>query len=197
MTGNGKYIILSAGVIYLLKRWLLLALALFFAVGAHLRPQWDYEIAGERLVPCGVRASTIAEETAREAAGEILRGAVMPPEVHRRLRLSFRRPKEDARLLSDALLRATEGVVRRDEVRVDGVRLGWVEDGGALREGLRDYIANTLPSWASGGVLTRELSTRPLYTREGYVTDTRDMLLLVTGVAPVFYFDDSGRFARA
>ena len=179
------------------RRWLPLALALLFAVSAHLRPQWEYEVAGERLAPCGLRASALAEETARETAEEILRGGVAPPEVRKRLRLSFRRPETDARLLADTLLRATEGVVRRDEVRVDGVRLGWVADGGELREALRNYIANTLPTWASGGVLSRALAVRPLYTREGCLTAPRDMLMLVTGAAPVFYYDGTGRFARA
>ena len=188
---------LTKEVVFLLKQWLLLGFALLFTVGAHLRPQWEYEVAGQTLPPCGLRASTLAEETARAASEEILRGAAVLPEVHRRLRLSLRRPEADACLLSDALLCATEGVVRRDEVRVDGVRLGWVEDGGALREGLRDYIANTLPTWASGGVLTRELTVRPLYTHDGYLTAPRDMLLLVTGAAPVFYYDETGRFARA
>ena len=176
---------------------LLLTLALLFAVGAHLRPQWEYEVAGERLAPVGLRASALAEEAAGEAAEEILQGRALPPEFRRRLRLSFRRPAGDGRLLADALLRATGGVVRRDEVRVDGIRLGWVADGGAFRETLRDYIANTLPTWASGGVITRELAIRPLYTREGYLTAPGDMLLLVTGMAPVFYFDETGRFARA
>ncbi len=184
-------------VVFMLRQWLMLALALLLAAGSHLRPQWEYEVAGEILAPCGFRASALAEETAREASEEILRGAAVPPEVRRRLRLSFRRPAGDACRLSDALLRATGGIVRQDEVRVDGVRLGWVEDGKALREGLRDYIANTLPTWASGGVLTRELEIRALYTRESYVTDPRDMLLLVAGAAPVVYFNGTGRFARA
>ena len=85
----------------------------------------------------------------------------------------------------------------RDEVRVDGVRLGWVADGEALREAVSRYIADTCPAWASGGVLSRELAIRRLYTRDGYLTPEKDMLLLVTGAAPVFYYDGTGRFARA
>ena len=111
--------------------------------------------------------------------------------------MRFSKPSSDARQLTDTLLRATAGIVLRDEVRVDGVPLGWVADGEALREALTAYISNTLPVWASGGVLSRELAIRRLYTRDGYLTPTGDMVLLITGAAPVFYYDQTGRFARS
>ena len=59
------------------------------------------------------------------------------------------------------------------------------------------YIRGTLPAWASGGVLSGELTLRSLYTRDAYLTAERDMLLLITGAAPVFYYDQAGRYARA
>ena len=182
----------------MLKKGFLLLAALLFAVCAHLRPVYTYELAGERIAPgCGPRAASLAERTARAAAEELLRGECAPLPVTKRLRLSFRRPAGDARQLSDALLRTVAGVAVRDEVRVNGRRLGWVADGDALLEALGGYIQDTLPTWASGGVLNGELTIRRLYTRDGYLTGQRDMLLLITGAAPVFYYDQTGRYARA
>jgi len=182
----------------MLKKGLLLSAALLFAVCVHLRPCWRYELdalpAGSRF---GLRAAALAEETAQRAAEEILSGSAALPEARRHLRFTLRRPASDARPLTDALLRSTNGVVRRDEVRVDGVRLGWVEDSAALYTALDGYIVNTLPTWASGGTLSRALTTRRLYTREGYLTPAGDMLLLVTGAAPVFYHDEAGYSAWA
>lgn len=189
---------LTAEVISLVKKSLMLLAALLFCAASHLRPCVDCEIDGAGTVPgCSLRAAARAERAARAAAEEILPGPAALPGVNRHLRLRLRRAEGDARLLSDALLRATEGVAVRDEVRVDGKRLGWVADGAALREALAEYIGNTLPTWAEGGVLTRELTIRTLYTRSRPLTATRDMLLLITGAAPVFYYDAAGRYARA
>ena len=110
---------------------------------------------------------------------------------------SLRRPSEDDEVATDALLRATEGIAVRDHVYVGGRPLGYVRDWEALRERLRGFIADTRPTWASGGTLGAELTIRRQYTREGYVTPLGDMLLLITGAAPVFYYDGTGRFARA
>lgn len=182
----------------MLKKSVLLVLALLFAVGAHLRPGCDYTLDGVRVASgLSPRAAKQAELAARDAAEEILREGAALPTPEKRTRLRFSRPASDARALTDALLRATEGISLRDEVRIDGTRLGWVADGAALREALSAYITNTLPTWASGGVLSRELGIRRLYTRDGYLTAQGDMLLLITGAAPVFYYDQTGRFARA
>lgn len=186
------------GVPTLLKKAVLLLAALLLTVGAHLRPCCDYTLDGERIASgLSPGAAQRAELAVRDASEEILRENAPLPVFQKRTRLRFARPSEDARTLTDALLRATEGIVSRDEVCVDGIRLGWVADGEALREALRDYITNTLPAWASGGVLSREPGIRRLYTRDGYLTAQRDMVLLVTGAAPVFYFDQAGRYARA
>ena len=177
---------------------MVLALALLFAVGAQLRPVCDVELEGEALaIGCSPGALRRAERTARLTAEEILRGEAELPTLRRRIRLSFRRPSEDGGLLADALLRATEGIAVRDHVYVGGRPLGYVRDGEALRERLRGFIADTRPTWASGGTLGAELTIRRQYTREGYVTPLGDMLLLITGAAPVFYYDGTGRFARA
>ena len=186
------------GVPTVLKKTVLLLITLLFAVGSHLRPCCDYTLGGVPIA-AGFAPGTArqAELTVRDAAEEILREGAPLPAFQKHTRLRFKRPSEDMRVLTDALLRATDGIVRRDEVRVEGVRLGWVADGEALREALHEYITNTLPAWASDGVLSRELGIRRLYTRDGYLTAQSDMVLLVTGAAPVFYYDQTGRYARA
>ena len=182
----------------MLRKSLLLLAALLFAAGANLRPVCCYELAGEPIAPgCGIRTAARAERAAQAAAEEILRFEAGPGKVTKRLRLSLRRPLGSAPELSAALLAATPGIALRCEVRVDGRRLGWVEDGEALQEALGRYIRGTLPTWASGGVLSGELTLRSLYTRDAYLTAERDMLLLITGAAPVFYYDQTGRYARA
>lgn len=185
-------------VMLMFRKTILLAAALLFAVCAHLRPCYDCNLDGVPLASgYSPRVLAAAEHATRDTAEEILRESAALPTFRRRLRFTFRRPSRDTGALTDALLRSIDGVVLRDEVRVDGERLGWVSDGGALREALGGYIANTLPTWASGGVLSRSLEIRRLYTRDGYLTSQRDMVLLVTGAAPVFYYDGAGRFARA
>lgn len=182
----------------MLKKGFLLLAALLFAVCAHLRPVYACVLSDGTVAPrCGVWDCFLGERAAREAAEEILRGGAVSPVVSKRLAFSFRKPAGDARQLSDALLRATTGAARRDEVRVNGQLLGWVEDGEALKEALGSYIQNTRPAWASGGVLNGDLTIRRLYTRAAHLTAQRDMLLLITGAAPVFYYDQTGRYARA
>lgn len=180
------------------KKAALLFAALLFAIGAHLRPCYDYDLGGI-CIASGIAPGTaaFAEHAARDAAEELLPAHAVLPAFHKRLRLRFSRPSVDARPLTDVLLRATEGIVLRDEVRVDGVRLGWVADGETLHTELSAYISGTLPAWASGGILSRELRIQRFYTRDGYLTPPGDMVLLITGAAPVFYFDQAGRFARA
>ena len=165
------------------KKAFLLCAALLFAVCAHLRPCWVYE----GLPPFTLRAAALAEETAQRAAEEILSGPAAASGLSRRLRFTLRRPVGDARLLTDKLLCATEGIVKRDRVRVGGEMLGWVADGDSLLAALGTCVEKPLPVWASGGGLSRELTIERRYTREGYLTPNGDMLLLLTGAAPVFY----------
>ena len=182
----------------MLKKSLLLLTALLFAVCAHLRPVCTLVFSDGTSAPgCGVWNCLLAERAAHAAAEEILRGVAVSPAAEKRLHLSLKQPAADARRVSDALLRAVPGVALRDEVRVNGRMLGWVEDGEALREALGVYIRDTRPAWASGGVLNGELTLRRLYTRDTHLTGQRDMLLLITGAAPVFYYDQTGRYARA
>ena len=179
------------------KRMLLLLLAAGLTVGANLRHCWEFCPDRGETISCSPHAAQLAIHAAEAAAEEILPGQAARPSLVRKLRLTLRKREEDPRPLADALLRGMEGIVTGDEVRVDGKRLGFVADGAALRAAVGNYIANTLPTWACGGVLSRELSIRRCYTRAGCLTTDGDMVLLITGMAPVFYFDGMGKYARA
>ena len=158
--------------------WLLAALLLFAAANVRLR--WDCEVAGETLaLGCSARAAQRAAEAARAAAEEILL------------------PSREAAELTDALLRATPGIALREDVYLGGQRVGAVTDAAAFRQKLRGYIDNTVPDWAWGGVLSKPLRVERRWGRTGYASAPGDMVLLVTGIAPVFYYDAEGNYATA
>ena len=77
-------------------------------------------------------------------------------------------------------------------VYVGGVRLGSVPDSAEFQTGLDSYIRNTMPTWAVNGYLSRGVEFRTQYSRTGSETNEDDMILLVTGMAPVLYSDGSG-----
>ena len=182
----------------MIRKALALFFALVFAVGAHLRPACDYELAGERLaLGCSPAAGRKAMAAAEAAAEEILREGAALPTVRRHVRLRLRRPEQEAQVLSDAILRAVPGVAVQQAVYVGGVRVGAVREGEDFPGRLQRYIENTLPTWASGGALGRELVVRAQYGRAGWETEPEDMLLRVTGMVPVLYYDGSGRVATA
>ena len=182
----------------MIRKTLALTAALLLVLGAHLRPICDYEIAGKRQgLALSPEAGRMAMEAARAAAEEILPGPAALPAVRRHVRLRLRSPERDAGLLSDAVLRATPGVTVSRAVYVGGHLLGAVAEEEDFRARLQRYIENTLPTWACGGALSRELVLRTQYSRAGRETEPEDMLLLVTGKVPVLYYDDSGRVAAA
>ena len=155
------------------KKSMALTFALLFAVGAHLRPVCDVSLAGEPVARgCSLQTVREAERAAAATAEEILRDDALPPLFERRVRLSFRRPGRETRPLTDALLRAT----------AKKAAASWTTAEGA---------------GAKGGTLAAPLTIRRLYTRADYAASEADMLLLITGAAPVFYCDGAGRFARA
>ena len=176
--------------------WLLAALLLFTA--ANVRLCWDCEVAGETLpLGCSARAAQRAAEAARAAAEEILPGEAALPQMMRRARLTLRLPEREAPGLVDALLLATPGVALREYVYLGGERVGAVTDAAAFRVKLRSYIDNTVPDWAWGGVLSKPLRVERCWGRTGYASAPGDMVLLVTGIAPVFYYDAEGNYATA
>ena len=176
--------------------WLLAALLLFAA--ANVRIRWDCEVAGERLpLGCSARAAQRAAEAAYAAAEEILPGKAALPKAKAHLRLTLRLPSREAAELADALLRATPGIALREDVYLGGQRVGAVTDAAAFREKLRGYIDNTVSDWAWGGVLSKPLRVERCWGRTGYASTPGDMVLLVTGIAPVFYYDAKGNYATA
>jgi hypothetical protein len=182
----------------MIRKTLALGTALLFVLGAHLRPACDYTLAGKELaLGCSPTAGRLAIEAAEAAAEEILPGNARLPAVQRQLRLRLRRPEQDARVLSDALLRATPGITVNQAVYVGGVRMGAIREGVDFPAQLHRYIENTLPTWACGGALSSGLVLRTQYSRAGRETEPGDMLLLVTGRAPVLYYDEDGKIAAA
>ncbi|MCR5577462.1 MAG: hypothetical protein K6F56_10675 [Oscillospiraceae bacterium] len=187
---------LTKEVMAVLKKTMLLLAALLLCAAANLRVQYDVEVAGETLaLGCSAGAVKRAEDAARAAAEEILPRNAALPEAKRRLRLTLRKPAEEARPLTDALLRATEGVALRENVILGDRRIGAVTDAAAFRARLRGYIENTVPDWAWGGVLSKPLRIERCWGRTGYASTPGDMVLLVTGVAPVLYYDAEGNYS--
>ncbi len=178
------------------KNLALLGLALLMLFAAHLHLSCRVTVNGERLegqyAPAALkRAQRIAAETAEE----LLPGTVPAPACRRSWRLSLRPADGDGAQLTDALIRSYPGIVLADGVLVNGIRLGTVESGSLLCERLRDDILNQMPNAAVFGNISGELRICPVYSRSGHETNYEDMILLISGMAPVIYVDDSGKLA--
>ena len=178
------------------SRWLPITLALIGLLCANLRAQYRVCVNGAEL-PGSYSAAVLrrCERAAAAAADEILREEAVPPAAERRLRLSFRRPENDAQALTDALLRATPGLTCADAVCVNGLRLGTVADGQALCSRLRETILEQMPVTAVSGNISGQLSLRRVYTRAETLDTPDELLPQITGMAPVIYLDGSGRLA--
>lgn len=177
-------------------RGVLLLLALLALLGAHLHPQYRVSVDGAELPGCySAAALRQGQRAAEEAAGEILRYEAKMPAVERRLRLGLRPAEDDVKALTAALLRPVSGIKEADAVYVNGVRLGTVADGERFCERLRDAIRSQMPLAAVSGNISGRLELRRVYARADANTDDADMVLLVTGMAPVIYLDQNGRLA--
>lgn len=186
-------VMLTSEVVRILKKSFILSLALLFAIGSHLRPRLDFTVAGQRIdTACSIAAAKAAQTAALAAAEEILPGRASLPDFEKHMRLSFRRSADNAPLLCDSLLCATDGVLSGNIVYVDGLRLGVVEDAASFRSQFAQYIDNTLPTWAKGGSI-RGMTLIPRYTRASFEVSDNDMIMLVTGLSPVMYYDGKGR----
>ena len=127
------------------------------------------------------------------AAEEILPGEASLPLLKKSYRLSFKLPEGSDSTLIDALLQATQGIELVDMVYVNGERLGSVEDSAQLFERLRSFIRSQMPLAAVSGTISGELSIRHRYSRQAQHTAYGDMVLLISGMAPVIYISDSGK----
>ena len=174
------------------KKLLLLVLALMFMAFSNLRVCCRLTVDGE-AVPGSFSpvSADIAVTAAERAAEEILPGSADMPDTERHYMLSLSRPDGSRAELADALLTVNSAVY------VGGVRLGSVPDSAEFQTGLNSYIRNTMPTWAVNGYLSRGVEFRTQYSRTGSETNEDDMILLVTGMAPVLYSDGSGYVSMA
>lgn len=180
------------------KKLLLSALALGFALAANTHLCCSLRVDGQELAGLYAPADTDRARTAAAAAAEeIVAGPAQTPRFQRRYCLSLRPAAGTVPEVSAALLDTTPGVERSEGVYVSGVYLGSVQSREALLSSLRQFIAGQLPTWAESGYLSQELNTRPQYGRTGSQTPVEDMVLLVSGMAPVMYSDGQGHVSSA
>lgn len=178
------------------RKVLLLALALGLTLASHLRPVYCFSVQGESLPGrYSLMKARAGEAQAQEIAEEILGTTETLPALEKRFTLSLRPANGDPAALTEALLNNTEGIQMAAEVRVNGLRLGNVEDGEALQRALQRSIRGQMPLKAVSGGISGRLELRQVYTRVGSCTPNSDMVLLITGVAPVIYLDPEGKLA--
>lgn len=140
--------------------------------------------------PAQLRA---AEAAARDAAEELSRGEAALPEARIRHTLRLRPADGEIAVLTDALLRAVDGVAVTAGVRVNGVPLGTVEDGTGMLELLRGQIRSEMPEGAAVGNLGGRLQVFPVYSRLELAESNEEMIRRITALAPVFYLDKMGK----
>lgn len=136
---------------------------------------------------CVEDAQRLAEELSGEKAGM--------PELRYIWVPRFRRADGEAGALTEAILERTQGVTLTDGVIVNGRLIGTVRDAGQLYEKLRHEIDIQMPLAAVNGDLSGQLGFRRIFSRAGHETRDADMILLITGIAPVVYTDAEGRLA--
>lgn len=129
------------------------------------------------------------------AAEEICEGAAVMPEVTTSSYLSLRRAGNDRQELTDRILQETNGVSLLKSVYVKGRRLGNVNAGCDIRALLNENIVSQQPNSAEYGVYSGEILIGQCYGRSDSETDSADMILLVSGMAPVMYYDGDGERA--
>ena len=188
---------LTAEVVFVnAKKLALLGLALLGLVAAHVQPLYRLSLNGRTLEGLYSAADIRqAWQAASAAAEELLPEALARPRLQRQLRLSLRDGDGDPAALTDALILAYPGITLADGVFVNGVRLGTVADGRQLTAQLRQFILDRMPNAAVFGNISGRLEIRPVYSRAGHETADQDMILLISGMAPVVYVDKDGKLA--
>ncbi len=175
------------------QKLLLLLPALLLTAAANVRFCCAASVCGQEAdVLYSPEALERALRVSSMAAEEILEGEAVSPLSSIRLKPCIRRPLGTSAELTDALLRATAGVDVSYGVYVKNQRMGSVEDREQLEKELDEFITNQLPTWAVSGEVSEKLNFQRQYSRAGKTTDTADMVLLITGAAPVFYSDGNG-----
>jgi len=171
------------------RKLIVLTLVLGLVLLANLRPGCCVEGASGRYSP---RALHLARLTASRAAEEIVPGGALP-RLRASWRLSLRQPEDSVPALSRAFLSRIPGVAIRSEVRVNGVALGTVADGEALKEALHVNLYVGRPAAAVSSRYTEELSIAPVFTRSDRGMDESRMLQLIGNLCPVMYVDREGK----
>ena len=181
-----------------MKKAICMILALLLTAAAQLHLCARVSVEGETLPALfSLRAVGRGAAAALAAADEILTDRGGPPGWSVGLALSLRPPSGDASPVSDRLLRAAQGVVLREGTYVNGLYIGCVSDGEALREALRVQLYGNRPPGAVSGRYAEQIELRPVYTRPGAEISVEDACLLVTGLVPVIYMDGEGRRVKA
>lgn len=180
------------------RKILLLAAALAFLWLSNLKLCCAVTVDGrelEGLYP--LSAADRGRSAARAAAEEIVPGPALLPQPELSYRLSLRPARGSMEDICCALLESTPQVQLHQAVYINSVYLGSVEQREELLTALRQFITGQLPSWAEHGYLSQELSFREQYGRSGGTTPVEDMVLLVSGMAPVMYSNGEGYVAMA
>ncbi len=169
-----------------------------FALGltllANLHPGCTISVNGEEIRGLySYRDAKACEELAELTAEELLEGPAVGPDIDKKWTLSVIPPMGGKLYATDAILSAYSGVKKADGVYVNGVFLGTVEDGEVLREKTRTFITSQMPNAAVFGSISGDLEISKVYTRRNSFTNYDDMLLLISGMAPVIYTDEHGR----
>lgn len=176
------------------RKGLALLLSLGFVVVANMDLCCAVAINGQKLE--GLYSPFAADqsmEAAAAAAEEILEVPAVLPELKKSYRLSLYPAEGDARSISDAALRSVSGLRLADGVFVNGVYMGSVDDGDELFLHLREFILNQMPNAAVFGNISGKATIKKMYSRSSRMTDYDDMVLLISGMAPVIYVDENGK----
>jgi len=172
------------------RKLIVLTLALVFSVLANLRPGCAVEGTEECY---SLRALRLGRLAASRAAEEIVPGGGVLPRLRESWRLSLRQPEDTVPALCRAFLSRIPGIVTRSEVRVNGVSLGTVADGEALKEALRVNLYVNRPTAAVSSRYREELVITPVFTRSDRGMDESSMLQLIGNLCPVMYVDREGK----
>lgn len=176
------------------RKGLALLLSLGFVAVANMDLCCAVAINGQKLE--GLYSPFAADqsmEAAAAAAEEILEVPAVLPELKKSYRLSLYPAEGDARSISDAALRSVSGLRLADGVFVNGVYIGSVDDGDELFLHLREFILNQMPNAAVFGNISGKATIKKMYSRSSRMTDYDDMVLLISGMAPVIYVDENGK----
>ena len=180
-----------------MKKALLLAAALLFAVCTNLQPcraVWVDGVRSEKLY--GAREIRLGEAAAEAAAEEIVRGEPALPRVRTAPALSFRAPDGTAGELCDLILSHTEGVTRLYSVRAGELCFGTVEDAEKLEEKLRASLYSRMPPTSGRARYSEPIELIPVYGLSGSDTPYRDMAQLVAGAVPAVFTDSDGHIVQ-